>query len=612
MSAAIVTRTPRAARRAAGLAGALALLATAIAAPLPARAQETISPRGSVAVAPARFSINTVWRVAERLELQSEAAPTSALKRVAPPMEPNVGYEFPSFVPPPPPASTSTAVPARPEGVTSFSYTPHLRESFIGVAEDGYPPDPHMAAGPGHLVAVTNRKIMFFDKTGARIDSTTLTAFTGAATGAGTNTFDPKVIYDEQSGRFFFTCLTYGTTTLEAWVQLAVSKNSDPTQGWWVYSPSAGFDSCWVDYPEIGVSPHTASFYGNYLRFPGVLDQQYRSFNWVWDKAAMMNGQALTLFWFPDLGGFKPANVPVDPPGAPDGYMMSNPVISPSEQRIEAYGIVVPPTWPAGSPTVTRQSVSQPFLGPMPNAAQLGGLGRLSANNIGSPILNAVYRNGVLYGIAHYPFAGGSMLRLHQIDVSGWPSISLTNLDVHDGGVSYYFYGSVGVNQRGDVASCFSRSGPSVYGGAYFANRYAGESFFPSLGTLKAGEDYYGSYPDSAQHLFRWGDYSASAVDPVDQSFWFFHEYARVKPNSMTGRYGTWIGHMVHAVFVDGSYFGPAIGTPPMPFNTVAAGYAAAYGGNDLVVRAGTYPGPLILNKRLDVIPDGGIVQLGP
>ena len=102
------------------------------------------------------------------------------------------------------------------------------------------------------------------------------------------------------------------------------------------------------------------------------------------------------------------------------------------------------------------------------------------------------------------------------------------------------------VNSRGDIAFGFSGSSLGTYPGAYYTARKVsdppGAVAIPAL--LKSGLSPYFK-KDSRDGSNRWGDYSATMVDPVDDlTFWTVQEYADAQvapgcPTDGTGRWGT-------------------------------------------------------------------------
>ena len=66
--------------------------------------------------------------------------------------------------------------------------------------------------------------------------------------------------------------------------------------------------------------------------------------------------------------------------------------------------------------------------------------------------------------------------------------------------------------------------------------------------TIKAGEDSY--VKDFGSGRVRWGDYSATVVDPADDTtFWTIQEYAEtdVGPLESDDRWGTWWAKLIYA-----------------------------------------------------------------
>ena len=93
------------------------------------------------------------------------------------------------------------------------SSAPVLDSSFAGLGNpphsqgDVIPPDTMGAAGPNHLVSLLNSDFGVFDKTtGAELQKISLQSFWGSlGTAAGEPAdfpFDPKILYDQHSGRF--------------------------------------------------------------------------------------------------------------------------------------------------------------------------------------------------------------------------------------------------------------------------------------------------------------------------------------------------------------------------------------------------------------------------
>ena len=98
------------------------------------------------------------------------------------------------------------------------------------------PPDSHGAAGPSHLVAVTNVSIRFHLQDGTLQFDNSLGNFF-APLAPLTQTFDPRVIYDQFAQRFVVVTLEktdtfFGAAANTSRLLVAVSDNSNPAGAW--------------------------------------------------------------------------------------------------------------------------------------------------------------------------------------------------------------------------------------------------------------------------------------------------------------------------------------------------------------------------------------------
>ena len=523
-----------------------------------------------------------------------------------------------------------------PQATAAFTYAGRMSLDFIGHDQDGRPADPMIAAGPTHLVAVVNTQIAFFTKDGTNVFETD---FGNPANESPQDffqlppidptLFDPKVIFDEDSQRFFFLAISRGAAPVDgSFFHLAVSMTSDPTEGWYLYpSIQNDLDGNWVDYPGLGVSQRGLYFTGNYLsqsRWPAPPTVHRNTF-WALLKAPLLVGGALWGSVRNDLNDEGPATIkPSLTHGVPAGVEMFLCGFADGDGAAQVghvYGVVLPPDFPSNAQTWTRKEVSfNTTDGTVPDAPQMGGPALIKANNLGAQAMNAVYRSGRLWTVHHPGISGRTILRYIEYDVSDWPNLALASSADYTDLSSSYYWPAVTVNDSGDAIMCFSRSSVNEFASARWTLRFAEEGTFGSSSYLRAGEDYYGENcdfsgtccgtPPCSTPRYRWGDYGGAAVDPVDQGFWIFHMYAmpRVGGNR---RWGSWIGYIPRAVFVDGGYAGVEAGTNPRPWNTVSEGHVAALSGNDLVIRTGNYSEAVTLSKAVTIVPDGGSIIIG-
>ena len=214
---------------------------------------------------------------------------------------------------------------------------PALVTSFTGIGYTGFlPPDPVVAAGPTNLVLVTNGSVTIKDKAGALVASTSLGAFFFSVRAANEDTFDPRVVFDTGSNRFFLSAAgqidnpscTAGTCVSHFF--LAVSKTSSPaTTGsgdWYFYAFDATLDGTtptanWADFPGLGVDSNVVVLTANMFSFSS--DTFQRAKIRILDKSVLIAGGAVTwtdfvgmhgsLDWIPLL--FAPARAHVREPG---------------------------------------------------------------------------------------------------------------------------------------------------------------------------------------------------------------------------------------------------------------------------------------------------------
>jgi hypothetical protein len=183
----------------------------------------------------------------------------------------------------------------------------------------------------------------------------------------------------------------------------------------------------------------------------------------------------------------------------------------------------------SASPTFTVQKVSLGIINQIlgvPMAPQLGTAALIDTG--GSRVRDAVWRNNKLWVVftisprigknkgqatAHwvrFGTSGGAVSCEAQGDLGGESIAALTHT----------YYPSVAVNTQNVVAYGYAASSPTTYAGAYASVGTSDNAY-----TVKSGLAPYnrsrGTPPEN-----RWGDYTGISVDPTDDSFWLFNQYA--------------------------------------------------------------------------------------
>lgn len=441
-------------------------------------------------------------------------------------------------------------------------------ENATNVGSYSIPPDPHGAVGPNHLVSVVNTSIEWHTKSGAQQGSMSLKNFFSSAT----NTFDPKVVYDAYNDRFVVITLERvnigngNTADDQSRILVSISDDADPNGTWHTYSINSlttiGGVNTWADYPGIAVDEDAIYITNNMFQAEGAGSYAGGRL-WIIGKGdgtgGAYDGGAISFTVhdpFGATGGIATTVMPTTMYGATGSvgtYLVGYSGLSDGTNE---YFEVIKVENPLTTPTFALQYAN---LGNIENtsaayndAPQLGTTTTIETND--RRMFDAVWRDGSIYGattiVGSGADAGQVTVFWAEIDVSNFaaPVVAQTGTiggeDIAAG--AFTFFPSIAVNSQGDVGIGFAASAPTIYGGAYFTWHdladAAGTTRTPVA--VQAGLDYYVRTFGGPRN--RWGDYSATEVDPSDDTtFWVFNEYALTRGTSFggeDGRYGTMWG----------------------------------------------------------------------
>ncbi|MFQ5708977.1 MAG: malectin domain-containing carbohydrate-binding protein [bacterium] len=498
----------------------------------------------------------------------------------------------PNLVAPTGPAGSNVVFDKSSSISAAAATAPTILSSFLGIPDAGavIPPDPHMAAGPNHLLACVNQEFRIFDKLGNQVFQVAAASWFDNVL-AGTSPCDPQVVYDDLSGRWIMIWIECGS--LSPSLLLSVSDDSDPLGTWFNWRIPGDQNGDMVtgffnDFPKIGVDQDaiyvTANMFDIFFEYV-----QLR----IIPKAQLLNNDAGPVTWtdFWDLrdpGSLATTVVTVVPSvdfgdaGAQDNteYLINDsPFVTGTFMTLWTL------TDPLGAQTLTAVDVPVVSSTDPPDADQLGGSTTLIDVG-GRRVRNAVYRDGSIWS-AH-SIAGGTgdafaFARYVRIDVNSATALEDVAFGQDD---FWYFYPAIEVDSGLNMVMGFSRSGVTEYAGAFFTGRLDTDP--PGLAdaqVLKAGEDNYVKTFGGTRN--RWGDYNGIALDPTSGTIWMFTEYAAlaVGPGVDDDRWGTWFGEVSLS---GGTDVPPTITSTPNTTATVDTPYA--YDDNNTVEAAGTAP----------------------
>jgi hypothetical protein len=524
-------------------------------------------------------------------------------------------YEETKVVEPPEPMPENMPVPAgavalplekpQPKALESpkvLGPSPAPSASFLASDDSGrIPPDTHGAVGLNHLMVVHNGRVRIQDRAGNSVSTVTLVGFWSSLPNAPADVFDPKVLYDPYANRWMLTACA-DRRSANSSVMMGVSQTSDPTGNWNLYRVDAdATDLLWADYPSIGFNKDWIVVHMN--MFP-VVDGtgSFRSHLYVFNKANLYaGGQGLyTLIEAPNLGGTMVPAITFDSTlsriyllqnwsgnSGGNGYLGLYSITGAigAEVLNVANGtfptlIGTPNPWSSAAPTVSGTTDFAPQLS-----------SSLKIQNNDSRMQTLVYRNGSLWGVQTVFLPAGAPTRaaVQWWELSTAGAIRQRGRIDDPTGITFYAFPSLAVNRDNDVLIGYSRYSPTQYVSGNYSFR-SGSDPINSLRddtVLKAGDASYYKTGGATPPRNRWGDFSGTVVDPInDKDMWTIQEYA-APPVGGSDKWGTWWGRV------------SLTAQPPPTLQLSATSYSVEEGAgraNLIVTRTGDASGAATVN----------------
>lgn len=438
------------------------------------------------------------------------------------------------------------------------------------------PPDTTAAVGLDKVMVMLNNNVVIQDKTtGVQLSLVSLTSF-WSSTGA-TGTFDPRIVYDAFNNRWIVAA-TSNAQTANSSVLVGVSTSPDPQGTYNLFrfivgcapgSPGCNAAGGWADFPMLGFNKNWVAIGWNQFTINTLAFTDGRML--VVDYPTLRAGTAnATIFTGATaaIGGFclHPATtfsateetlyIPTHISSAGATYRLhtitgtpASPTfnVDPANRTRPGGGWTQP-----GGDVLPQQCV--PGVGEPTQVCP----GTIRQVDVGDAFVrsNVVFRNGKIYYPQTVALPTGGITNNSRF-VAQWTALNSDGTFFDGGrvedatatrinGGKHYAYASLAVNKNNDVLLGFSEFESDDYADSAYAFRLGSDP----AGTMrdpviyKEGEDYYQKTFSGTRN--RWGDYSHTLVDPVnDRDLWTLQEYARLRvgatgTGSNDSRWGTW------------------------------------------------------------------------
>lgn len=443
--------------------------------------------------------------------------------------------------------------------IVPFTFGPNFTGTVGMPDSPRNPPDTMGAVGPTAVVELNNLQFSVYDKLGQGLLHSSLNDFWKAAgvTPLGDGAYDPRILYDKQSGRWIAVSADNLNGTVGNFgpnnVLVAVSNSSDPQGAWSGQSiaanrPGGATGLVWADFPRLGVTKDRVTIAADMYTVgqEGSIDLNAANVFSI-PKVSLLAGQLSGLQTFVDAAAFGPAasqpvvdfdfGLTMKPQG---GFQPPPPSVQPlireSTQGIVRRDLVGIDAFSGslGNAVSMVADATASFSAPM-KAPQKGSSVSIAAYPDTRYTSSVVLQNGEFWAVrainGHNGLAQLLWIRAskatNQVIQSGL--ISVGTLALYDP--------SIAINKSGDVVIGYSGSGPNASVGSYVVvgATVNGVTQFGALTNVAAGGGVYERGVDPSSQAARWGDYSATVVDPQDDlAFWTFQEFAPSKDTFAT------------------------------------------------------------------------------
>ena len=530
-----------------------------------------------------------------------------------------------------------------------------------------FPPDSMGAAGPTQFIAAVNGRIRSFTKNGVadgvlNLDPNVFFASVMTPVGGAVVlnfTSDPQIRYDRFSGRWYISIIdvpctnaTCTTTAPNRWMVAVSDAASNGTisgsTAWTFFQFQTDPGTNFCDYPSLGIDVNAlymgCNMFSNVGSFVGTNGYVIR-------KSSIQGAGPMTVTMFANLvsgstgaGPFSPRGVDNYDSTATEGYFVGvdNATFSTLMfRRVSNPG--------SASPTISA-NISVTVSGTtFPNRVEHAGNTGGANGNLGSlddRLYAAMIRNGRLWsahsfrvnnaGVASTVADARNAVRWYELQNLTTTPTLVQSGTVFDNAATraaarQYFIPSVAVTGQNHAVVGFTMAGTPVGATPAYAARLAGDPLSTMTGPPTTAATTFGTTtanynpaadPGGASGR-RWGDYSFTMVDPLDDMTVFTVQEYNQALNSYAVRVGklaapppatptcagspiTFAGPtgnvVINATSSGGSGFydpGPNLPAPALPFNHLSATVTNA------IVNSVTYNSPTQATLNITALATG-------
>ena len=397
------------------------------------------------------------------------------------------------------------------------------------------PTDPTGAVGPNHYVQMTNVGWSVWDKNGNQAPGFPKSLSDPLGSGNG----DPIVLYDREADRWMISQFRNPFNPTTSRFVVAISQTPDPTGSYNVFTFNPNGT---IDYPHFGI-------YGNSIVITGNFSPTGRMY--ALNREKLINGDASAemvslqmpsyrsgiIFNAPQPAHSEGAGIASGP--VPIVWMQDNAFGGVTTDHIKIWDFDVnwsnPSSASVSAPLEVQLSSYDSFIAgtngdnfanlEQPNTTQridaLVNVVNFQTHRYDFGSHESMVVNWVVEPVNSSKISGLRWMEFRKTGSNPWTLFQEGTYTDPVGNESV-FMGAMGMDQEGNIAMAYIKTGSESFPSLYFTGRKDGDP----LGQMTLGETL---IIEGTNRAFgsRYGDYGQLVIDPVDDlTFWYTSEYS--------------------------------------------------------------------------------------